>query len=83
MWLSRGDLRVETESEIIAAKYQVLQTKYYVEKMKTETDSKRRQCQKCDKTIDHIMSVYPVSAREKYKYSEMAVCAGLAFKGRR
>jgi len=62
IWLSRGDLRVEKESEIIAAKYQVLQTKYYVERMKTETDSKRRR-QKCDKTIDYIMSAYPVPAR--------------------
>ena len=64
MWLSRGDLKVETESEIIAAKCQVLLTKYYAEKMKTETDSKGRQCQKCDKTIDHITSAYPVSARD-------------------
>jgi hypothetical protein len=37
MWLSRGELTVETESEIIAAKYQLLQTKYNAENMKTET----------------------------------------------
>jgi hypothetical protein len=35
MWLSRGDLKLETESEKIAAKYKVLQTKYYTENMKT------------------------------------------------
>jgi len=35
MWLSRGDLKLETESAIIAAKYRVLKTKYYAENMKT------------------------------------------------
>jgi len=35
MWLSRGDLKLETEIAIIAAKYKVLQTKYYAENMKT------------------------------------------------
>ena len=28
LWLSRGDLKVETESEIMIAQYQALQTKY-------------------------------------------------------
>jgi len=31
-WLSRGDLKAETESEIIAAQDQVLQTEYNVTK---------------------------------------------------
>lgn len=46
----------------------MLQNKHYAENMKTEIDSKCRQCQKyVKKTTDHIMSVYPVSAREKYR----------------
>ena len=28
LWLSKGDLKAETESEIVAAQYQALQTKY-------------------------------------------------------
>jgi hypothetical protein len=36
-WLLRGDLKVETESEIIAAQDQALQTKYHAAKiLKTE-----------------------------------------------
>jgi len=46
LWLSRGDLKAETESEIVAAQDQALQTKYYVTKiLNTETDSKCRLCQ--------------------------------------
>jgi hypothetical protein len=32
VWLSRGDLKVETRSEIIAAQEQALQTKHHVTK---------------------------------------------------
>jgi hypothetical protein len=47
LWLSRGDLQGETESEIIAAKDQALQTKYHVAKiLHTETDSKCKLCTK-------------------------------------
>jgi len=41
LWLSKGDLKAETGSEIVAAQDQALQTKYYVTKiLNTETDSK-------------------------------------------
>jgi hypothetical protein len=40
LWLMKGNLKAETESEIVAAQNQVLQTKYYATKiLKTETDS--------------------------------------------
>ena len=32
LWLSKGDLKAETESEIVAAQDQALQTKYYATK---------------------------------------------------
>jgi len=55
LWLLKGDLKAETESEIVATQDQVLQTKYYVTKiLNTETDSKCRLCQQFDKTIDHV-----------------------------
>ena len=57
LWLSNGDLKAETESEIVAAQDQALQTKYYATKiLNTETDSKCRLCQQFDETIDHIIS---------------------------
>ena len=41
LWLSKGDLKAGTESEIVAAQDQALQTKYYATKiLSTETDSK-------------------------------------------
>jgi hypothetical protein len=39
-WLSRGDLKGETENEIIAAQDQALQTKYHATNiLQTQTDS--------------------------------------------
>jgi hypothetical protein len=49
LWLSKGDLKVETESEIVAAQDYALNTKYYATKiLHTETDSKCRLCQQLD-----------------------------------
>jgi hypothetical protein len=40
LWLSKRDLKAETESEIVAAQDQALQTKYYETKiLNTETAS--------------------------------------------
>ena len=48
-WLSKGDLKAETESERVAAKDQALQTKYYATKiLNTETNSKCGLCQLFD-----------------------------------
>ena len=66
LWLSKGDLKAETESKIVAAEDQALNTKYYATKiLHTETDSKCRLCQQLDETIDHI-SAYPILAKEQY-----------------
>ena len=59
-WLSKGDLKAETKSEIVAAQDQALRTKYYATKiLSTETDSKCRLCQQFDETIS------VASARER------------------
>jgi len=43
LWLSKGDLKTETESAIVATQDQALQTKYYTTKiLNTKTDSKCR-----------------------------------------
>jgi len=62
-WLSKGDLKAETESEIVAAQDRALQTKYFATKiLNTETDSKCRLCQQFDETIDSIISACPILA---------------------
>jgi len=68
LWLSKGDLKAETEIEIVATQDQALQTKYYATKiLNTEMDSKCKLCQQFDETIDHIISAYPILAKEHYK----------------
>jgi Ni,Fe-hydrogenase III component G len=53
LWLSKGDLKAETESEIVAAQDQALQTKYHVTKiLQTETYSKCRLCHQFQGTVD-------------------------------
>jgi len=67
LWLSKGDLKAETESKIEAAQDQVLNAKYYTTKiLHTEMDSKCRLCQQHDETIDHIISACPILAKEEY-----------------
>jgi len=67
LWLSKRDLKAETENEIVAAQDQALQTKYYATKiLNTETDSKCRLCQQFDETIDHTISACPTMAKEQY-----------------
>ena len=80
LWLSKGDLKVETESEIVAAQEQALQTKYYATKiLNTETDSKCGLCQQFYETIDHIISACPTLAKEQYTKRHDRVCAQLHF----
>ena len=67
LWLSTGGLKAETESEIVVAQDQALQTKQYATKISsTETDSKCRLCQQFDETIEHIISACPILAKEQY-----------------
>jgi len=45
---------------------QALNTKHYATKiLHTETDTKCRLCQQLDETIDHIISAYPILAKEQ------------------
>jgi len=76
LWFSKGDLKAETESEMVAAQDQAIQTKYYAMNiLNTETDSKCRLCQQFDETIDHIISACPILAKEQYIKRHDRVCA--------
>ena len=80
LWLSKGELKAETECEIVASQDQALQTKYYVTKiLNTKTDSKCRLWQKLDETIDHIISACLILAKEQYIKRHDRVCAQLHF----
>jgi adenosylcobinamide amidohydrolase len=80
LWLSEGDLKVETESKIVAAQDQALQTKYYATKiLNTETDNTCRLCKQFDETIEHIISACPILAKEQYIKRHDRVCAQLHF----
>jgi len=78
LWVSKGDLKAETESEIVAAQDQAIQIKYYATKiLNTETDSKCRLRQQFDESIDHITSSCPILAKERYIKRHDRVCAQL------
>ena len=73
LWLSRGD--VKTESEIVAAQDQSLQTKYQATKMQQiETNKKCRPCQQLDESVDHIISACPVLTKGKFIKIHDSVC---------
>ena len=80
--LLKGDLKAETESEIVAAQDQALQTKYYATKIfnrERERDSKCRLCQQFNETIDSIISACPILGKEQYMNRHDSVCAQLHF----
>src|SRR5215469_7727257 len=80
LWLSKGDLKAESEREIVAAQDQALNTKYYATKiLHTETDIKCRLCQQLDETIDHIISACPILAKEQYVKRHDKVSAQIHF----
>ena len=76
LWLWRGDLKGETESEGIATQDQALQTKYKATKiLQTETNSKCRLCQKFDETIELIILACPILRKEQYIKRHDTVCS--------
>jgi len=83
LWMSRGDLKVETKSEIIAAQNQVLQTKYKATKILPTTDSKYRLSKQFDETVERIISIYPILVKEEYILRHDGVCAELHFNIRK
>jgi hypothetical protein len=72
LWLSRENLKAETESEIRAAQ---LHTKYATKILHTETDSKCRLCKQFDETIEYLVSACPTPAKEQYTKRHDRVCA--------
>jgi hypothetical protein len=79
LWLSRGALKADTESEVIAAQDQALQTKYLLTKiLQTETDSRCSLCKKVYETVEHIMTMSNIG-KGTIRNGHERVCAQLRF----
>jgi hypothetical protein len=80
LWLSKGGLKAETGSEILAAQDQALQTKCHATKiLQTEKESKCRLCHQFEERVDHIMSACPILAKEQYIKRHDRACAQMPF----
>ena len=79
LWLSRGDLKDETESETIAVQDEALRIKYHATKiLQTETDRKCRLCKHSDETVEYIVSACPIMAKEQYRKRHDKLCVNCA-----
>lgn len=66
-WLTKCDLKGETESLIIAAQDQALQTKYYKKMiLHQDTDSSCRMCHRHVESISHVISGCSTLAAKEY-----------------
>ena len=66
-WLKSGDIKGETESKIVAAQGQAINTNYFKNKfLKEEIESKCRLCKQHEETIDHLTSGCPILAKNEY-----------------
>jgi len=77
-WLSKANLKVETEALITACQEQAVTTNYIKAKiMKTHTDQKCRLCRSHDETIHHVISGCPILAKKAYLERHNTVAAHL------
>ena len=66
-WLKSGDIKGETESEIVAAQNQAISTNYFKNKtLKEEIESKCRLCKQHEETIDNLTTGCPILAKNEY-----------------
>jgi len=66
-WLAHSDLKIETESLILAAQDQALNAKYYNASILGGSDSSCRLCASEIETVAHIVSGCPTLAGTLYK----------------
>ena len=81
-WLTRGELKKETEGMLMAAQEQALRTRYIQNKIDGQI-SISPMCRKCNKkveTINHIISECPALAQREYKGRHDTVAKALHWK---
>ena len=66
LWLLRGDMKGETESEVIAAQDQALQIKIMSQKHYKQKQVANAECKRIDETAEHVISACPVFVKEQY-----------------
>ena len=77
-WLSKGDLKRETESLLIAAQHQALNTNSVRKNIYHQVESDR--CRLCDEAVEnvtHIVSGCKMLAQKDYKRRHDKVCSHL------
>ena len=80
LWLLKGNLKAQNESEIVVAQDQALQTVYCATNiLSAETDCKCRLCQQFDEAVDHTISACSILTKEQYIKRHDRVCAQLHF----
>ena len=66
-WLKTGNIKGETESKIVAAQDEAISTNCFKNTiLKEEIESKCRLCKQHEETIDHLISVCPILAKNEY-----------------
>ena len=81
-WLTRGELKKETEGMLMAAQDQALRTRYIQNRIDGQA-SVSPMCRKCEQkmeTINHIISECPALAQNEYKKRHDTVAKALHWK---
>ena len=77
-WLTRGELKKETEGLLMAAQDQALRTRYIQNKIdKVNISPKCRKCNRKDETISHITNECSALAQNHYKKRHDSVAQAL------
>ena len=81
-WLTRGELKKETEGMLMAAQEQALRTRYVQNKIdgQIEISPMCRKCNEKVETINHIISECPALAQREYKGRHDTVAKALHWK---
>jgi hypothetical protein len=79
-WLKCGDLKGETESTIVAAQDQAINTNYVKNRiLKEEIESKCSLCKQHEETIDHLTPGCPILAKNEYLMRHDKDCTHLHY----
>ena len=81
-WLTRGELKKETEGMLMAAQEQALRARYVQNKIDGQIaiSPMCRKCNKKSETINHIISECPALAQREYKGRHDTVTKALHWK---
>jgi hypothetical protein len=79
-WLKFGDIKGETQSTIVAAQDQAVNTNVLPRQiLKGEIESRCRLCKEYEETIDHLTSGCPILAKNEYVIRHGKVCTLLHY----